>query len=114
MAPQKKNTSLTGVIYEPKNFIAFTTVDFSVPEEFHPIMKFLGESKFKYCLHEAPTIQCELLEEFWTTAEFKEDANEISFIYKGKSYNLSTSVLGIVLRLLENNCSSLASDEEVM
>ena len=113
MAPQKKNTSLTCVIYEPNNFIAFTTADSSVPEEFHPIMKFLGESKLGYCLHEAPTIQCELLEEFWTTTEFKEDANEISFICKGKSYNLSTSVLGNALRLPENNCSSLASDEEV-
>ena len=105
MAPQKKNISLTGVIYEPNNFIAFTTADSSVPEEFHSIMKFLGESKLGYCLHEAPTIQCELLEEFWTTAEFKEDANEISFICKGKSYNLSTSVLGNALRLPENNCS---------
>ena len=76
-------------------------------------MKFLGESKLGYCLHEAPTIQCELLEEFWTTTEFKKDANEISFICKGKSYNLSTSVLGNALRIPENNCSSLASDEEV-
>ena len=55
MAPQKKNTSLTGVIYEPNNFIAFTTVDSLIPEEFHLIMKFLGESKLGYCLHEAPT-----------------------------------------------------------
>ena len=92
MAPQKKNISLTDVIYEPNNFIAFTTVDSSVPEEFHAIMKFLGESKLGYCLHEAPAIQCELLEEFWTRVEFKEDANEISFICKVKSYNLSTSV----------------------
>ena len=113
MAPQKKNISLTGVIYEPNNFIAFTTVDSSVPKEFHSIMKFLGESKLGYYLHEAPTIQCELLEELWATTEFKEEANEISFICKGKSYNLSTSVLGNVLRLPENNCSALASDEEV-
>ena len=76
-------------------------------------MKFLGESKLGYCLHEAPTIQCELVEELWSTAEFKEEVNEISFICKGKSYNLSTSVLENALRLLENNCSSLASDEEV-
>ena len=76
-------------------------------------MKFLGESKLGYSLHEAPTIQCELLEEFWTTTEFKEGANEISFICKGKSYNLSTSVLGIALRIPENNCSSLASHEAV-
>ena len=53
------------------------------------------------------------MEEFWTTTEFKEDANEISFICKGKSYNLSTSVLCNALRLPENNCSALASDEEV-
>ena len=88
-------------------------MDSSVPEEFHSIMRFLGESKLGYCLHEAPTIQCELLEEFWATGEFKEEANEISFICKGKSYNLSTSVLGNALRLPENNCSALASDEEV-
>ena len=113
MAPQKKNISLTCVIYEPNNLIAFTTADSSVPEEFYSIMKFLGESNLGYCLHEAPTIQCELVEEFWSTAEFKEEANEISFICKGKSYNLSTSVLGNALRLPENNCSSLASDEEV-
>ena len=66
-----------------------------------------------YCLHEAPTIRCELLEEFWATAKFKEEANKISFICKGKSYNLSTSVLGNALRLPENKCSALASDEEV-
>ena len=110
MEPQKKNIYLTGVIYEMNNFIAFTTTDSSVPEEFHSIMKFLGESKLGYRLHEAPTIQCE---EFWSTAEFKEEANKISFICKGKSYNLSTSVLGNALRHPENKCSSLASDEEV-
>ena len=53
------------------------------------------------------------MEEFWTSAEFKEDANEISLICKGKSFNLSTSILGNALRLPENNFSSLASDEEV-
>ena len=56
MAPQKKNTSLTGVIYEPNNSIAFTIVDSSVPGEFHPLMKFCGDSKLSYCLREAPTI----------------------------------------------------------
>ena len=76
-------------------------------------MKFLGESKLGYCLHEAPTIQCELLEEFWTTAGYKEGANKISFICKGKPYTLSTAVLSDALRLPENNCSSLASDEEI-
>ena len=84
-----------------------------MPEEFHPIMKFIGESKLGYFLHEAPTIQCELLEQFWTTTEYKEGANEISFICKGKPYPLSTVALSDILRLPENNCSSLASDEEV-
>ena len=80
MAPQKKNTSATGVIYKPNNFIAFTIVDSSVPEEFHPLIKFLANLKLSYYLHEALTIRCELLEEFWTSAEYKESSNEISFI----------------------------------
>ena len=93
MAPQKKNTSAIGVIYEPNNFIAFTTVDSSVPDEFHPLIKFFVNSKLSYCLHEHPTIQCKLLEEFWTSAEYKESSNEISFICKGKTYTISTSVI---------------------
>ena len=88
-------------------------MDSLVPEDFHPIMKFLRGSKLGYCLHEAPTIQCELLEEFWTTAEYKESANEISFICKGNPYTLSTSILNEAPRLPENNCSAMASDEKV-
>ena len=65
-----------------------------------------------YCLHEALTIQCELLEEFWTSGEYKESANEISFICKGKPYTLSTSILNDALRLPQSNCSAMASDEE--
>ena len=43
----------------------------------------------------------------------QEGANEISFICKGKPYTLSTAVLSDALRLPENNCSSLASNEKV-
>ena len=54
-----------------------------------------------------------MLEEFWTSAKYKESANEISFIYKGKSYTISTSVLKDALRLPKNNYSAMASYEEV-
>ena len=113
MAPQKKNLSMYGVIYEPNNFVAFTIVDSSVPEEFHPLMNFLATSKLGYCLHEAPTILCELVEEFWNSAEYKESTSEISFTCKGKSFTLSPSSMSEALRLPENNCSAYASDEEV-
>ena len=72
MASQNKNLSMFGVIYEPNNFVAFTVADSSVPDEFHSLMHFLANSKLGYCLHEVPTIQCELVEEFWDSAEFKE------------------------------------------
>ena len=66
-----------------------------------------------YCLHEAPTIQRELVEEFWRTAEFAEGTNEISFICKGKSYTITSALLGKALRLSENSCSALVSDENI-
>ena len=113
MALQNKNTSAIGVIYEPNNFMAFTTTDSTVPEEFHPLIKFLAGSKLNYCLHEAPTIQYEFLEEFWTSAEYKKSANKISFICKGKPYTIFTYVLRDVLRLPENNSSVIASDEDI-
>ena len=53
------------------------------------------------------------MEEFWNSAEYKESANEISFICKGKSYTITTSVLRESLRVLENNSSAIASDEAV-
>ena len=37
-------------------------------ENLHQLMLFLASSKLIYSL-EAPTIQCELVEEFWSTAE---------------------------------------------
>ena len=113
MASQKKNLSMSCVIYEPNNFVAFTVADSSVPEEFHPLMNFQASSKLGYCLHEAPTIQCELVEEFWTSAEYEESASEISFTCKGKSFPISSSSMREALRLSENNCSANASDEEV-
>ena len=64
MAPQKKKLSMSCVIYEPNNFVAFSVPDSSVQEEFHPLMNFLASSKLGYCLHEAPTIQCKLVKEF--------------------------------------------------
>ena len=73
----------------------------------------MDQTKLGYCLHEAPIIQCELVEEFWTSTEYKGSANKISFICKGKPYSISTSVLNDALRLPENNCSAMASDEEV-
>ena len=76
-------------------------------------MKFLSTSKLNYCLHEAPTIQCEFVEELWTSAEYKESAYKISFICKGKSYTITTSILGEALRLLQNNSSAIALDEDV-
>ena len=99
MAPQKKNTFASEVIYEPNDFIAFTSVASAVPEKFHPLIKFLSASKLNYCLHEYPTIHCELVEEFWTSAEYNESTNEISFICKGKSYTITTTILGEALRL---------------
>ena len=113
MAPQKKNLSMSGVIDEPNNFVAFTTVDSSIPKEFHPMMKFLANLKLGYYLHEAPTIQCELVEEFWTSAEFKESASKISFTCKGKSYTNASSSMNDALRLPENNSSTNASYEDV-
>ena len=114
MAPQKKNTPTLGVIHEPNNIVAFTRVEAGVPEEFHPLMKFLSSSNLNYCLHEAPTIQCELMEEFWASAEYKESANEISFIFKGKTYTITTTALGEVLMLPQNNISAIALDEDVI
>ena len=64
MAPQKNNVSVSGAIYEPNNFVAFTKVEARITAEFHPMMKFLSSFQLMYCLHEAPTIQHELVEEF--------------------------------------------------
>ena len=113
MAPQKNNLSTSGAFYEPNNFVAFTRVEAGVPVEFHPLMRFLLSSKLNYYLHEAPTIQCELVEELWASVKYQESANEISFICKGKPFTLTNSALGEALRLPQNKCSALASDEDV-
>ena len=76
-------------------------------------MKFISPFKLDYCLHEAPTIQCEFVEEFWESAEYQESANEISFICKGKPFTITTTALGEVLRLPQNNSSAIASYEDV-
>ena len=113
MAPQKKNVSNSGIIYEPNYFVPFTKVQHGAPSEFYPMIKILASSKLAYFLHEAPTIQCELVEEFWSSNEYLEKINKISFVCKGKPYTLTPELLGYALRLPENNSSSLASNDEI-
>jgi hypothetical protein len=48
---------------------------------------------------EAPTIYCEVVEEFWESAVISQETDEIAFTLKGKSYTLNSQIVSEALKL---------------
>ena len=69
MAPQNKTKSSSGFVYELNNFTpCVNTTD--APQEFHKLMRFLGQCNLSYAMIEAPILFCEVIKEVWTTAAY--------------------------------------------
>ena len=93
--------------------MVFMKMEARIPMEFKPLIRFMAFYKLSYYMHEAPDIQCELVEEFWSSTEFYEGTNEISFVCKGKSYTLTSALLRETFRLPETKYIALAKEEDI-
>ena len=101
MAPQNKKTSSSGFVYELNNFTAcVNTTD--APQEFHNLMRFLGQCNLSYAMTEAPILFCEVIEEVCTTAVYNAKDKIIIFNLKGNLYSIKGDVLNSCLNLPAN------------
>ena len=88
MTPQYKTTSSSGFMYELNNFTAcVNTTD--APQEFHNLMRFLGQCNLSYAMTEAPILLCEAIKEVWTTIVYNAEDKVITFNLKGNLYSIN-------------------------
>ena len=98
MEPQNKTTSSSGFVYELNNFTACVNIA-EAPEEFHNLMKFLGQRKLVYAMIEAPVLICEVIEKVWTTTTYNTTDKVLTFNLKGNSYSINVDILITCLHL---------------
>ena len=111
MAP-KKNTSSSGFVYELNNFTA-CVITADAPQEFHSLMRFLGQCNRSYAMIEAHILFCEVVEEVWRIVVYNSTYKVISFNLKGNLYSINGDVLNTFLNLPNNTHTKSPTETEI-
>ena len=112
MAPIVKIMSQSGFVYEKNNFVALVDKE-GAHADYHQMMDFIKGCKLKYAMLEAPTLYCEVVEEFWTTAVFNSTDETITFNLKGNTYCINADDVQACLKLPENKTLVPHTDTDV-
>lgn len=112
MAPQRKVASSTNFVYDQNNFVTCVAIA-EATTNIHPLMQFLSEFKVSKALLEAPTIVCNVVEEFWKITLVSNDLSEVTFMCKGNEYKLTSLILRECLELPCNNCDAMPDETHI-
>ena len=112
MAPQNKTTSSSGFVYELNNFTACVNTS-DAPQEFHNLMKFLGQCNLSYAMTAALILFCEVIEEVWSTTVYNLTDKVISFNLKVNLYSINGDVLNYCLNLPNNTHAKSLTEPEI-
>ena len=112
MAPQNKTTSNSGFVYELNNFTACVNTT-EVPQEFHSLMRFLGQCNLSYAMTATPILFCGVIEEVWTTVVYNTKDKVTTFNLKGNLYPINGDVLNSCLTLPANTHAKSPTETEI-